>query len=408
MTNDNNGIITPSMIKMKKCLQFFLSSENSSDLYIREKPAIRDGGSIVAVPDLEPLTEEELSGVVKDLIRLRYKSEETVNTLYEKAMELNEEVDISITFPGQSKTRSRINIYKSMGKLGAILRKIPAFIPELKELGFYSHHLDCIKRVINKREGLILVTGQTGTGKTTTLASIIDYLNQHYSKHIVTIEDPIEFKHQEKSCIVTQREVGVNADTKTFNKGLVASLRQAPDVILVGEMRDGETAQAAMHAAQTGHLVFSTLHTNSAPETVLRIIDMFDSSKEKAIKVSLASSLLMIISQKLIPNVLGKRELCYEIMLNSSSIKNLIITDSSPENKIIQEMISNQQSGNIPLNYLLLRKIQDRLITQEKAIEYSNDSEGLIKLVTNTQREMFKQSNMGVPIKKEENKGGFL
>jgi len=368
--------------KIKTMLKDFLTRTNASDLYIRKKPSVRDGGYIITIPGLEELTPQELADVMKEIIKWRYKDENTINRLFSEAMFENKELDLAIQIP-QTQIRARVNIYKSMGMLQAVLRKIPSNIPKLEELGFQEIHLNAILNAVGKREGLVLVTGQTGTGKSTTLASIINYLNENVNKHIITVEDPVEFKHDEKKCLVTQREVGHNADTQTFHKGLVAALRQAPDIILVGEMRDQETATAAMHAAQTGHIVFATLHTNSAPETVLRIIDMFPTKKEKTIKVSLASSLLMIISQKLVPNTKNKRSLCYEIMLNNSAISNIIIQEASPEKKILQKMIECQTEGQIPFNYLLVRKIRDGEISVEKAMEFSNDREQLVKLMEN-------------------------
>lgn len=384
-------------IKIKTMLIEFLSKTNSSDLYIRKRPSIRDGGYIEQIMGLEELSPDDLQNTMKEIIGWRYKDENTINKLYTEAMFENKEVDIAVQLP-HSDLRARVNIYKSMGMLQAVLRKIPTDIPKLEELGFEEIHLNAIKSIISKREGLVLVTGQTGTGKSTTLASIISHLNENYKKHIVTIEDPVEFKHNEKKCIVTQREVGRNADTQTFHKGLIAALRQAPDIILVGEMRDDETATAAMHAAQTGHLVFATLHTNSAPETVLRIIDMFPAEKEKSIRVSLASSLLMIISQKLVPNMAGKRSLCYEIMINNSAIASLIIQDASPEKKILQKMIESQTEGQIPFNYLLVKKIRDKEISTEKALEFSNDRDQLTKLIANFE----KQANAGTTKQEEQ------
>lgn len=372
--------------KIKLMLVEFLQKTNASDLYIRKSPSIRDGGYIYRIPAIEELNGQDLSDVMREIISWRYKDENTINKLMHEAMMENKEVDIAIQIP-HSELRARVNIYKSMGVLQAVLRKIPTEIPRLEDLGIQPLHLAAILSVVSKREGLVLVTGQTGTGKSTTLASIISYLNQNYKKHIITVEDPVEFKHEEKECIVTQREVGRNADTQTFHKGLVAALRQAPDIILVGEMRDDETATAAMHAAQTGHLVFATLHTNSAPETVLRIIDMFPAEKEKSIKVSLASSLLMIISQKLVPNNAGKRSLCYEIMLNNSAIANIIIQESSPEKKILQKMIESQTEGQIPLNYLLVKKIREGEISLEKAMEFTNDRDQLRKLTENYEKQ---------------------
>jgi twitching motility protein PilT len=377
---EKNKIEENAKKKIKQMLSYFLGSKDASDLYIRENPAMRNGGKIVKIDGVQKLSEEELQEVIKELLRWRYSDDTSVELFFKKAMFENEEVDIAVKLPGTN-LRARVNIYKSMGVLGTVLRKIPTEIPKFNKLGFYEINDIAIKNAISKREGLVLVTGQTGTGKSTTLASIIDYLNETQSKHIITVEDPVEFTHQEKKCIVTQREVGNNADTKTFADGLRASLREAPDIILVGEMRDAETATAAMNAAQTGHLVFATLHTNSAPETVLRIIDMFPADKEKSVKVALASSLLMVISQKLVPDINGKRSLCYEIMQNNTAIKNIIINESSPESKILNKMVETMKDGSIPLNHLLNKRINDGLISIERALEFSNDRDALESLL---------------------------
>ncbi len=217
------------------------------------------------------------------------------------------------------KARFRVNVYKQKGNYGLALRLIPSKLLSLDEIGLPQ----IVKDLLNKPRGLILVTGPTGSGKTTTLASMLDAINRERDCHIITIEDPIEYYHQHKKSIVTQREIGV--DVSTFAEGLRAALREDPDVILVGEMRDLETMEAAITAAETGHLVFGTLHTTGAARTVDRIIDAFPITQQDQIRVQLSSSIVAVISQVLLPRSDAKgRVAAFEIMISTPSIQNLI------------------------------------------------------------------------------------
>ncbi|WP_075982460.1 type IV pilus twitching motility protein PilT [Bacillus massilinigeriensis] len=227
------------------------------------------------------------------------------------------ELDFSYGIPGVS--RFRVNTYLQRNCVAIAVRVVPTRIPTIEELELP----EVLKKIMEKPQGLVLVTGPTGSGKSTTLASMIQYMNQNMRKHVITLEDPIEYLHKHGNCIIDQREVGF--DTNNFANGLRAALRQDPDVILVGEMRDLETIQTAITAAETGHLVLGTLHTSSAPATINRIIDVFPPSQQPQVRIQIASVLVSIISQRLFPTADHKgRRAATEIMLNNSAISNLI------------------------------------------------------------------------------------
>lgn len=227
------------------------------------------------------------------------------------------EVDLSYNLSGIA--RFRVNVYQQRNNIAMAFRIVPVKVPDLEELNMPP----VLKKIVEKPEGLILVTGPTGSGKTTTLASMIDYMNKTMARHIITLEDPIEYLHGHGNCIIDQREIG--RDTKSFAAGLRAALRQDPDCILVGELRDLETISTAITAAETGHLVYATLHTTSAATTIDRIIDLFPHAQQAQIRTQLASVLVSVVSQRLFPTVNRKgRVAATEIMLNNSAVANLI------------------------------------------------------------------------------------
>lgn len=347
----------------------FGNSEKNSDFHAKEgfKASIRSSGSLIEIS--EPLTHEQIEEIISTLFILKWGKElgmEKYTEFKDSGTEIDFAVNISDT------VRARVNCYKSMGIMGCALRQIPSTMPKLENIGFDEIHKHVIQNLASKKEGLILVTGQTGSGKSTTLASIVNYINEHSKKHIITIEDPVEFRHKNKSSIITHREVGEGADTKTFFSGLKGALRQDPDIILVGEIRDAETCLAAMQAAQTGHIVLGTLHTNSAPETITRIIDMFPAEKVKTVLTSISQSLLAVISQKLVPNKNGGRTLAYELMINSEPIKQILNSGegSNFAKQIESKMIALRNEGMETLVYRLSTLVQNNIIDEEVALEF--------------------------------------
>jgi twitching motility protein PilT len=276
------------------------------------------------------------------------------------------ELDFSYGIPGVS--RFRINTYKQRSCVALAVRIVPTRIPTLEELDLP----ETLKQIAEKPQGLVLVTGPTGSGKSTTLASVINYMNQNSRKHIITLEDPIEYLHKHGNSIIDQREVGF--DTNNFANGLRAALRQDPDVILVGEMRDLETIQTAITAAETGHLVLGTLHTSSAPATINRIIDVFSPAQQPQIRIQLASVLVGIISQRLFKTIDNKgRKAATEILINNSAVANLI------RNEKIHQIISIMQTSRALGMHTLETSIKDLidrgLVSKDSALPYLQEKD---------------------------------
>ncbi|MEK4166908.1 type IV pilus twitching motility protein PilT [Anoxybacillus sp. FSL W8-0104] len=275
--------------------------------------------------------------------------------------ETDGELDLSYSLSGVS--RFRVNVFKQRGCISLAIRIVPTKIPTLDELQLP----DVLKKMVAKPQGLILVTGPTGSGKSTTLAAMIDYMNKTMRKHIITLEDPIEYVHKHDSCIIDQREVGT--DTSSFANGLRAALRQDPDVILVGEMRDLETIQTAVTAAETGHLVFGTLHTSSAPATIDRIIDVFQPEQQAQIRIQLATVLVSIISQRLFPRAQNNgRIAATEILINNAAVANLI--RNGKIHQIPSVMQTNRALGMHTLEANIKELVQQGLIARETVEPY--------------------------------------
>jgi twitching motility protein PilT len=284
-------------------------TRNASDLHLSmgAPPSVRVRGKIERLPDFPALTAE-------DTQQLLYR---IMSTEQQKNLEIKRQIDMSHSIPGLA--RFRVNVYFQREALGAAFRLIPEELKTLEELGLPS----TLRVFATKPRGLVLVTGPTGSGKTTTLAALIDEVNRTRAEHILTIEDPIEFIHRHKRCIVNQREIG--PDATTFGEALRAALRQDPDVILLGEMRDLETISTALTAAETGHLVFGTLHTQSAPGTIDRIIDVFPAEQQEQVRVQIATSLQGVITQSLLPTADGTgRVAALEILIPDDAVRNLI------------------------------------------------------------------------------------
>ncbi len=284
-------------------------ARNASDLHITpgSKPAIRVHGHIERLDEVEPLRGD-------DTHQLLYR---ILSSEQQKNLEIKRQLDFAHSVPGLA--RFRVNVYFQRGTLGAAFRLIPEHIKTLEELGLPTS----LHELAEKPRGLVVVTGPTGSGKSTTLAALIDQVNRKRHEHILTIEDPIEFVHRHKSCIVNQREIGT--DATSFADGLRAALRQDPDVILVGEMRDLETIATALTAAETGHLVLGTLHTQSAASTIDRIIDVFPPEQQEQVRIQIANSVQGIVTQALLPTADGQsRVAALEILLPDDATRNLI------------------------------------------------------------------------------------
>ncbi|MFE8703440.1 type IV pilus twitching motility protein PilT [Cytobacillus sp. FJAT-54145] len=277
--------------------------------------------------------------------------------------QFKEKGELDFSYGIQGVSRFRVNAYFQRSCVAMAIRIVPTKIPTIEELEL--PHI--LRKIAEKPQGLVLVTGPTGSGKSTTLASMIQYMNQTMRKHIITLEDPIEYLHKHGNSIIDQREVGF--DTNNFANGLRAALRQDPDVILVGEMRDLETIQTAITAAETGHLVFGTLHTSSAPATINRIIDVFPPSQQPQVRIQLASVLVSIISQRLFPSVDQKsRKAATEVLINNSAVANLIRNEKI--HQIVSIMQTSRSYGMHTLETSIKELVQSGQITKEVAEPY--------------------------------------
>jgi twitching motility protein PilT len=337
-------------LDIKKLLQY-AHEKGASDLHITVgvAPIFRIDGELRR-SDIPPLTPADTEAMAKVLIK---------ESMYEKFVEEGE-LDFSYGLPGVS--RFRINAYHQRGCISLVARVIPTEIPSLETLRMP----DTLRKLCHKPHGMILVTGPTGSGKSTSLAAMIDYINRTMRKHIITLEDPIEYLHKHQLSIVNQREIGF--DTKNFASALRASLRQDPDVILVGEMRDVETIKTAITAAETGHLVFATLHTADAPQTIDRIIDVFPGEQQQQVRIQLASVLSGIISQRLIPKIGGGRVAATEILINTPAVANLIRMEKVHQIKSLMQ--TGRDVGMHTLEMSIKDLVTKGMITQEAGQHY--------------------------------------
>jgi twitching motility protein PilT len=337
---------------------------NASDLHLSvgSPPALRRLGHLERITEYDPMTNDD----TRDLL---YR---ILSTEQQKHLEIKRQLDFAHSIPGVA--RFRVNVYYQRESLGAAFRLIPASIKSLEELGLSS----ALHQLAEKPRGLVLVTGPTGSGKSTTLASVIDEINRTRSDHILTIEDPIEFIHKHKRCVVNQREIGV--DAISFGEALRGALRQDPDVILVGEMRDLETIQTAMTAAETGHLVFGTLHTQSAPSTVDRIIDVFPPEQQEQVRVQIAGTLQGVVTQALLPTADGSgRVPALEILLPDDAVRNLI--RQGKVEQVYSVMQTGTAKGMQTMEQALAELVLKRVITKETALTRSSRPEQLLGLL---------------------------
>lgn len=336
----------------------FTVKNNASDLHLSAglPPMIRVDGDIhrINMPDIDN----------KQMAELIYS---TMNDQQRRDYEADLEVDFSYSVPGLA--RFRVNAFHHHRGLGGAFRVIPSEIRTLEELEAPA----VFKEIVEVPRGLILVTGPTGAGKSTTLAAMIDYLNKTTAGHILTIEDPIEYLHTPQRCLINQREV--SRDTRSFNAALRSALREDPDIILVGELRDMETVRLALTAAETGHIVFGTLHTSSAPKTVDRIIDVFPGDEKPVVRSMLSESLRAVVSQTLLKRIGGGRVAAHEIMVATSAIRNLI-----REDKVAQMYSAIQTSQNVGMTTLdqsLVELMRRGIITRQDAMRRAENKAAL-------------------------------
>ncbi|MDY0013273.1 MAG: type IV pilus twitching motility protein PilT [Rhodocyclaceae bacterium] len=309
----------------------FAVKNKASDLHLSAglPPMIRVNGDVRRI-NLPPLEHKDVHGMVYDIM----------NDSQRKAYEEFLECDFSFAVPNLA--RFRVNAFNQLRGAGAVFRTIPSKVLTLDDLAAPK----IFREIANQPRGIVLVTGPTGSGKSTTLAAMVDYVNENEYAHILTVEDPIEFVHESKRCLINQREVG--RDTQSFNAALRSALREDPDVILVGEMRDLETIRLALTAAETGHLVFGTLHTSSAAKTIDRIVDVFPAAEKEMVRAMLSESLRAVIAQTLLKTKDGNgRVAAHEIMIGTPAIRNLI-----RENKIAQMYSSIQTGQNLGMQTL--------------------------------------------------------
>jgi twitching motility protein PilT len=340
---------------LKRCLDM-----GASDLHLRvpSKPMLRIDGRLVVQDDVENITPDYVIDVLNRLTTPEQRS------VFYRELEL----DFAYSVPGMA--RFRVSVLRQRGTLSFAFRLVPFKIPTIDELGLPQ----ICKQLILKPRGLILVTGPTGSGKSTTLAAMIDHLNNNSKSNVITIEDPIEYLYQNKECLIAQRDLG--DDTRSFSNALIHALRHDPDVILVGEMRDLETITTAIRAAETGHLVLSTLHTVDASQTVDRLIDVFPPNQQQQVRLQFAQVMEGILCQSLLPRVSGKGRLAaFEILLGVAAARNLIRDGQSYKLPNIMELGS--KDGMHTLNQALAELVKKREVSIEEALVKSSNPEHL-------------------------------
>lgn len=330
-------------------------SIGASDVHLRvdEHPIVRKDGKIIKI-DMPKLTEDDISNITNLMVPKVVRSR------------VNSSFDLDFSYEIKGLSRFRVNLNHQLGKSALVIRNVPYVIKSIEELNLPVS----MEQFACQNNGLVLVTGQTGSGKSTTLASLIDYINVNYPKHVITIEDPIEFVFNSKKSIISQRQVGT--DTPSFPDGVKYALRQDPDVILIGEIRDRETVECALKAAETGHLVFATLHTNDAVQTINRIVNMFDPQDRHYIRSQVASILRGTISQKLVNCKKGEgRYPACEILVCTSTVKDFIVKDELEQ---IYDLVKRGSFNDmLTMSMSLYRLVEKDIITKEEAIDKADN-----------------------------------
>ncbi len=354
---DISSLTFETLEKIRGYLKRMIDAKGS-DLHIKANAVVRARiqGEITPMSG-EILSKEEALTFAKELLRTRFP-------------EFVEKKELDLVYPYDENTRFRVNIFFQMEGVSAVFRVIPVKILSLEELGLPK----ILKKFTQIERGMILVTGVTGSGKSTTLAAMINEINWNKRKHIITVEDPIEFVHKDRKCVVNQRSVG--QDTYSFGNALRAALREDPDIILVGEMRDRETIETALHASDSGHLVFSTLHTLDAKETINRIVSSFPTEEQPRIRLSIASVLQGVISQRLIPTIDHKRVAALEVMVKTPFIAQLILESRDVE---IRDAIEEGREiyGSQSFDQHILDLWNSKVISTEEAFNYATSPSDL-------------------------------
>ncbi|MDO5391626.1 MAG: type IV pilus twitching motility protein PilT [Eubacteriales bacterium] len=315
------------------------------------EPKCRVDGKLTSM-NPERLTHEQCEEYARELAGSRYQDIKEIG-----------ELDLAQTIADE---RVRINLFRQQGHVSAALRILSNRIPKLEDLGLPP----IVNQFPSWQKGIILVTGETGSGKSTTLAAILDRINHSRTDHIITLEDPVEYIYEPDQCVINQREVG--KDTESYDLGLRAILREDPDVILIGEMRDLSTIETALTAAETGHLVFATLHTNSAPDAIDRIVGVFPAERQPQIRIQLSTTLRAVLAQQLLPkrNNLGRIAAC-EVMVVTPAIRNLIREGKTPQ--MLSAMLSSASEGSVTMDNFLIKLLREKKISPEVAVEAAYD-----------------------------------
>jgi twitching motility protein PilT len=337
-----------------------LVERGASDLHLTvgQRPRIRLDGELKELAELEPPSAELLDRLLREITPKRHQ----------EAFEQTNDADFAYELPGRA--RFRVNLFRNRSGVAGVFRQIPHEVPTFEQLGLPEH----LRRLADLSKGMVLVTGPTGSGKSTTLAAIIDLVNSTRRDHIITIEDPIEFVHPSKGCLVNQREIGVH--TKSFKRALRAALREDPDIVLVGEMRDLETIAIAIETAETGHLVFGTLHTTTAASTIERVVDQFPGDRQEQTRVMLADSLCAVIAQTLLKRVGGGRVAAFEILICTPAVSNLIREGKTFQ--IPSAMQTGRAHGMCQLNDSLHALVERKLVEPGEAYLKAVDKESLV------------------------------